>query len=129
MANQSTAPNVADSEDPIRPAYLVGSVIMGMYLLISLNAFGRHSNEAFSSLHIPDWKSFLRLRIHGDGTLSILPVGIRRVPRKWKASPDKSGPRMLPDDPAGTSPALIEPPIVVMGPRAVQARISSLSDV
>src|SRR6266446_1394416 len=94
--------------------YLVGSVIMGMYLLISLNAFGRHSNEAFSSLHIPDWKNFLRLRIDVDGTLSILPVGIRRVPRKWKPSPHTSGPRMLPDDTAGTVPELIEQPIRVM---------------
>jgi hypothetical protein len=88
---------------------------MGIYLLISLNGFGRHSNEAFSALHIPDWKNFLRLRIDVDGRLTIFPVGIRRVPRKWTASSSDSGPLMVPDDPAASAPVLIEPPIVVTG--------------
>jgi hypothetical protein len=95
--------------------YLAGSTIMGIYLLISLNGFGRHSNEAFSALHIPDWKNFLRLRIDVDGRLTIFPVGIRRVPRKWAKSPSDSGPLMVPDDPAASAPVLIEPPIVVTG--------------
>ena len=96
--------------------YLVGSTIMGIYLLISLNVFGRHLNEAFSALHIPDWKSFLRLRIDVDGWLTIFPVGIRRVPRKWTTSSSNSGSRMVPDDPAASTPVLIEAPFVVTGP-------------
>lgn len=61
--------------------WIAGSIIMGLYLLVSLNVFGRHSNEAFSSLRIEDWKSFLRLEIGRDGTLSIRALGIRDVPR------------------------------------------------
>ena len=34
---------------------------MGVYLLISLNVFGRHSEEAFSGLRIEDYKHFLRM--------------------------------------------------------------------
>ncbi len=40
---------------------------MGLYLLLSLNLFGRHGNEAFSSLGVEDWKNFLRLHINEKG--------------------------------------------------------------
>ncbi len=76
-----------------------GSAIMGLYLLISLNRFGQHFTEAFSSLKIEDWKGFLRMRIRADGTLEAYFIGIDRVPRKWKEKePDAAGPRWLPDD-------------------------------
>lgn len=66
-----------------RTGVLVGPFLMGLYLLISLNVFGRHSNEAFSSLRIEDYKNFLRLRIAKDGSLTIFPIGIERwVPRQ-----------------------------------------------
>lgn len=68
--------------------WIAGSSILGVYLLGSLNIFGRHSNEAFSALRIEDWKSFLRLHIAADGTLSIFPLGIRRVPRTRQGSVD-----------------------------------------
>jgi hypothetical protein len=85
---------------------LAGSFIMGVYLLVSLNVFGRHSNEAFSALAIQDWKNFLRLKITPEG-LTIFPVGIDRVPRHWREEGDETHP----DDPAATAPKLIEPPI------------------
>src|SRR4029078_6369882 len=66
--------------------WYVGVLLLGLYLLISLNVFGRHMNEAFSSLRIEDWKHFLRLHIDETGRLTIFPIGIRRVPRRWKAS-------------------------------------------
>jgi len=59
-----------------------GSFLMGVYLLVSLNVFGRHSNEAFASVRIEDWKHFLRLHIDEAGALTIYPIGIRRVERK-----------------------------------------------
>ena len=97
--------------------WIAGSLIMGLYLLISLNVFKRHTNEAFSSLKIPDWKSFLRLRIDREGTLTIFPIGIRRVPRRWKElATSGSGPRYDADDPRGTAPELIEAPFDVAGP-------------
>jgi hypothetical protein len=53
---------------------------MGLYLLICLNGSGRHWNEAFSSLRIAHYKNFLRLRIGTDGTLTVFPIGLTRVP-------------------------------------------------
>jgi Calcineurin-like phosphoesterase len=95
--------------------FVLGSFIMGAYLLISLNFFGRHGNEAFSSLSIEDWKNFIRLHINEQGDLTIYPIGIRKVPRKWKqtngASPSKLEPDP-PNDPAH-KPELIELPVVM----------------
>ncbi|HEU5237527.1 MAG TPA: hypothetical protein VFU37_10320, partial [Pyrinomonadaceae bacterium] len=93
--------------------WIVGSIVMGIYLLISLNIFKRHSNEAFSALACPDWKNFLRLKIDNQGKLTIFPIGIRRVARKWKRSEQSSGPIYVSDDPKATSPELIEAPIVI----------------
>ncbi|HYG79101.1 MAG TPA: metallophosphoesterase, partial [Pyrinomonadaceae bacterium] len=96
--------------------YLVGSFIQGLYLLVSLNVFGRHFNESFSTIAVEDWKSFLKLKIDRAGDLTIYPVGIRRVPRRWKTNTSVAGARMVPDterDPRATPPALIEPPIIL----------------
>ncbi|WP_420715156.1 metallophosphoesterase [Corallococcus sp. BB11-1] len=92
--------------------FLVGPFITGIYLWLCVNFFGAHSNEAFGSLALPDWKNFLRMRIGKDGALTIYPVGLERVPRKWK--PTGAGPQAPafdPDDPKATEPFLIEPPI------------------
>lgn len=94
--------------------FAVGPFITGLYLWLSVNRFGAHSNEAFGSLAIPDWKNFLRLRIGPDGVLTIHPVGIERVPRHWKESnAGPHAPRYEPDDPEATEPVLIEAPIRV----------------
>lgn len=95
--------------------FVIGSFIMGAYLLLSLNLFGRHGNEAFSSLSIEDWKNFVRLHIDEQGTLTIYPIGIRRVPRKWKERDGKTGPELVPDpaDSRATDAELIELPIVM----------------
>lgn len=94
--------------------YFIGSLIMGVYLLISLNFFGRHHNEAFSSLKIADYKNFLRLKIEENGDLVIYPVGIRKVVRKWKNNSDLAeNPKVVPSDHRATSPELIEEPIVI----------------
>lgn len=96
----------------------IGPIIVGIYLLISLNVFGRHDNEAFSSLAIQDYKQFLRMKIDDDGTLTIFPVGVRRVARRWKArtASGGTGPALEADDLRATEPELIEPPVRVAGP-------------
>ena len=93
--------------------WFVGSFVMGIYLLVSINVFGRHSEEAFSSLAIEDWKNFLRMRIDAQGNLTLYPVGIRRVPRKWKARDGGGGPEMVAADPKATGPELIESPVLI----------------
>lgn len=96
--------------------WLIGSVLMGLYLLTSVNIFGRHSTESFSSLAIEDHKLFLRLVIDRAGELVIHPVGLDRVPRRWRDVPGagRSDPRVVPDDPdPRCTPRLVEPPIVV----------------
>jgi len=56
--------------------YLLGGLIMGVYLFVSLNVLGHHHNEAFSSLRIKHYKNFLRLHVKSDGTLDIYPIGV-----------------------------------------------------
>jgi len=73
--------------------HLLGSFIMGIYLLISLNLFRHHHNEAFSALRIKDYKNFLRLHIKPDGSLEIFPIGVPKL---------------------GQPPILIEPPISIV---------------
>jgi hypothetical protein len=65
---------------------VAGSFILGVYLFVSLRIFGRHSNEAFSSLRIQDYKQWLRLRIDAAGKLTIFTLAIDRVPRRWRAA-------------------------------------------
>lgn len=102
--------------------WVVGSVVMGLYLLVSLNVFGRHSEEAFSAMRIQDYKNFLRLHVASDGTLTIHPIRIDRVPRRW-VDGDGSRPRdpaaLVPGEPL--VPALIERPIVLRPGRASEA--------
>ncbi len=68
--------------------WIISSIIMGLYLFVSLHIFGRHDNEAFSALKIQDYKNFLRLHIDASGDLTIYPIKIERVPRAWKPIPD-----------------------------------------
>ncbi|WP_437986115.1 metallophosphoesterase [Sorangium sp. So ce117] len=99
---------------------VVGSTIMGVYLLISLNVARRHGNEAFSALRIQDYKNFLRIHVHRDG-LTLYPVGLRKVPRAWKVADDRKPgePRFVPARGA-LAPELIEEPITI--PSARQPR-------
>ena len=66
----------------------VGGVLgIAAYLWVA-NCFGFHDNEAYAPLHHADYKSFLRFHIDSDGTLTLYPVGIDRVGRKWELRPD-----------------------------------------
>ena len=86
---------------------------MGIYLLVSVNVFGRHSEEAFSGLKIEDFKHFLRLHVDREGQLTIWPIKIERVSRRWRdrGAADATMSRVVPDEPMPVE--LIEPPILV----------------
>lgn len=58
-----------------------GPTVFGLYLLFSVNLFGFHALEAFSSLRIQDYKHFLRFHIDERGRLEIFPLAIGKVPR------------------------------------------------
>ena len=60
----------------------VGATVMGTYLLISLNGFHRHWNEAYSSLRIAEFKGFLRLKIDARGDLTVYPIVLDKVPSR-----------------------------------------------
>ena len=107
--------------------FLLGPTLMGLYLLISLNGFGAHANEAFSALSIPDWKNFLRLRIDREGRLWLYPIGLRRVPRAWKRGQTAREPEWVADDEKATPPELIEPPIVIGAARPAVPRVAGRS--
>jgi hypothetical protein len=114
LAFRSTAQLLAAGALIVAAGAVVGSFIMGAYLLVSLNVFARHLNEAFSSLKNPDWKSFLRMKIDRAGNLTIFPIGIRRVPRKWRRADPRDGiSELVGDDARATPPHLIETPIVI----------------
>ncbi|MCA9525420.1 MAG: hypothetical protein KC549_03875, partial [Myxococcales bacterium] len=91
---------------------MVGGGLFGLYLWISSTFFGLHQNEAFSSIRNPDWKCFLRLQITAE-SLTIYPVGFRRVPRTWKPRRGRGGPMRWPWPVIPTRPFLIEAPIVI----------------
>jgi hypothetical protein len=90
--------------------FILGATIMGLYLLISLNIFGRHHNEAFSALKIQDYKNFIRFKIDGSGRLTIYPIGIEKVIRSW---PKSFRGRIAPENGAKAEVFLIEDPISV----------------
>ena len=87
---------------------IAGSIVLGGYLFLSLRVFGRHSNEAFSSLRIQDYKQWLRLQIDAAGALTIHAIGIDRVPRRWVERRGLNAGRIEPQDPNSTPPRLIE---------------------
>lgn len=88
--------------------WIIGSIVFSLYLMISLNAFGKHYNEAFSSLKIEDYKGFLKMWIDATGTLHVNAMGINRVPRNWVSNPDSHGPRWRPAPGESFSPEVID---------------------
>ncbi|MDP8938084.1 MAG: metallophosphoesterase, partial [Actinomycetota bacterium] len=64
-----------------------GTVGMSGYLWAT-NCLGFHGNEGYAPLHHQDLKHFLRLHIEADGALTVYPIGVDRVGRKWQLCPD-----------------------------------------
>jgi hypothetical protein len=65
-------------------AALVGPLLVGVYLFVSLQVFGRHANEAFSALRIADYKHWLRVVIDAAGEATVHAIGIDRVGRNGR---------------------------------------------
>src|SRR6266571_3865874 len=92
---------------------LMAGLVLGLYLIASSWGFGIHDNEAFSAMHIKDYKNFLRMRLGEDGTLTLFPIGIDRVCRRWRLDPhgDVSSPWFGAVDPIDVR--LLESPVLI----------------
>jgi hypothetical protein len=94
-------------------AGLLASQLVGAYLLVA-STFNVNVNELFAGQGIIDGKGFLRLHIGADGALTVYPLAVDRVCRKWTPNPGGA-----PDEPWFT-PAqplrvhLAEPPIRIL---------------
>lgn len=113
-------------------------ILFGLYLIIALNIFGAHVTEAFSSIMVEDWKNFLKLHIDADGNLTIYPLGIERVPKKWVTTQrtPKDGENLMDVEGEGSSSVdeiqaapsekvqwqLIEEPVIIPGPKAASSK-------
>jgi hypothetical protein len=91
---------------------LVGSELVAGYLLVA-GAFRVNLNELFAGQGIDDAKSFLRLHIARDGTLTVYPVAVDTICREWTPDPEAPADRpwLQPAQPLVPRPA--EPPIRV----------------
>lgn len=90
----------------------VDAEVVALYLLVA-SRFGINLNEVMAGQSIEDHKGFLRMHIAADGVLTIYPVKLERVCRRWTADPDgaPADPWLRPAEPLEV--ALIEEPIKV----------------
>ncbi|MGH8775641.1 MAG: metallophosphoesterase [Jiangellaceae bacterium] len=87
--------------------------IVSAYLLVS-SRFQVNVNELYAGMGIEDHKSFLRLHIGADGSLTLYPVAVDRVVRRWRANhyaPDDA-PWIVPEG-EELSAHLAEPPVTL----------------
>jgi hypothetical protein len=91
---------------------VLDSWIVGLYLIVA-SRFQVNVNELYAGLGIEDYKSFLRLHISTDGSLTIYPIAVDDVATRWQANPDApdEAPWIVPIEPL--SARLAEPPITV----------------
>ena len=89
--------------------FVVGGFVMGFYLYFTNSIAGIHIDESSSSLACEDYKNFLRMHISAQG-LTIYPIGIRKVTKKWDQFADKDNIRF-----EGALPEyhLIEEPVTI----------------
>ena len=105
--------------------FLVGGIggMVGMsgYLWVA-NCFGLHGTEGYAAQHHQDLKHFLRLHIQADGDLTVYPIGVDRVGRKWTLRPDAPAhePWFAPSG-SEPEPHLIEKPITISGQSNLQS--------
>ena len=94
----------------------VSTQLCALYLLVA-SFFKVNVNELYAGQGIEDAKSFLRLHIDSDGTLTVYPLGIRRICRRWVADPEGSHDASWLRPEQSLDVHLIEEPIRVAGPQ------------
>ncbi len=94
----------------------LGGLLMGIYIVLA-NLLTFHIEAAFASQSIADYKNFLRLHIDKDGNLTVYPVGVTKVCKKWRFMPNAQNGESWFEPAAGGSikAHLIEGPIHIKG--------------
>ncbi|QOC94040.1 metallophosphoesterase [Micromonospora craniellae] len=91
---------------------LVASQLVAGYLLVA-SASGVNVNELFAGQGIEDAKGFVRMRIDPDGTLTLYPIAVDRVGRRWRVNPDDSPESSWLAPARPLRPRLAEPPVTL----------------
>ncbi|OJF13871.1 metallophosphoesterase [Couchioplanes caeruleus] len=91
---------------------LLATQLLTLYLLIA-SLFDVNVNELFAGQGIEDSKSFLRMHIAADGTLTIHPLGVDKICHRWKADPHGAPDSSWLHPVTSLRACAIEPPIVV----------------
>ncbi len=86
--------------------------LTALYLLIAGN-IGVNHNELYAGQSIEDAKSFLRMHIAPDGTLTIHPIGVDKICRQWTPNPEGAHDSSWLNPREPLTPHRIEPPIQV----------------
>jgi hypothetical protein len=94
--------------------------LLSWYLLIA-SQFDVNVNELFAGQGIEDAKSFLRMHIAADGTLTIYPIGIDKICHNWIADPNAEAHTSWLRPQESLPVHLIEEPIKVTGPQTARA--------
>lgn len=63
-------------------AGLASAFVLGLYFVVAMITLKRQTGYGFSALKIQGYKSFLRLRISANGTLTVHAIGLERVPEE-----------------------------------------------
>jgi hypothetical protein len=96
---------------------LACATLTGVYLFLTNTFLKMHDNESFSALRLRSFKCFARMHIATDRTLTVHPIGIRRVHSgKWKLNPHAAPGEPWFSRPAGVFPELIEPAFTLAAP-------------
>jgi hypothetical protein len=90
----------------------VASWLVSGYLLVA-SMFGVNVNELFSAQGIFDEKCLLRMHIDHTGTLTIYPVAVERVGRRWRATPNAASDKPWIEPAQPLTVDLVEPPIML----------------
>ncbi|WP_298321688.1 metallophosphoesterase [Haloactinopolyspora sp.] len=93
-------------------AGLVDTWIVGVYMLLA-RYVRVNVNELYAGMGITDYKSFVRMHIGTDGSLTLHPIAVERVCRRWHADPDAPAAAswIAPVEPL--RPSRVEPPVTL----------------
>ena len=89
---------------------------MALYRVVA-DHWSCNSNALFAAQRIQDYKNFLRLHISDDGSLTVYPVGLEKISKRWRVVPEGEPSDSWLEPVDAQPPFLIEPPFRITPPR------------